>query len=54
MEKDPFGHGALSASGYELPWTGIINAKPSPHNLHALITLGLTRNGNISREFWPA
>ncbi len=27
-----------SACGYEPPWPGIVKAKPSPHDLHALIT----------------
>ncbi len=29
---------APSTHGYELPWTGIVKAKPSPLELHALIT----------------
>ncbi len=27
-----------SAFGYEPPWTGPVEAHPSPHDLHALIT----------------
>ncbi len=37
----------MSVLGYEPPWPGIVKAKPSPHDLHALITppehLDLTR-----------
>jgi hypothetical protein len=28
----------MSVLGYGLPWTWIVNTKPSPHDLHALIT----------------
>ena len=38
----------MSAYGYELPWAGIVDAQPSPNELHALITppelLHLTRS----------
>ncbi len=27
----------MSPLGYELPWMGIVEAEPSPHELHALI-----------------
>ncbi len=42
-----------SAYGYELPWTGIVKAMPSPPQLHALITppelLHLTQTGHPGR-----
>ena len=31
-------HESMSAIGYELPWTGIVEAEPRPPELHALIT----------------
>ncbi len=58
-----------SAYGYELPWAGIVNTKPSQHDLHALIGNGscLAYGGNLpkaviqcrwtesptNRKLWP-
>ncbi len=38
----------MTASGYELPWTAIVIAEPSPLELHALIGNGscLAYGGN--------
>jgi len=40
----------MAACGYKPPWTGIIEAQPCPHKLHALITppdiLYLTKASN--------
>ncbi len=32
------GAALMSATGYKPPWAALVEAKPSPHQLHALIT----------------
>ncbi len=34
-----FVESGMSVRGYELPWAGMVETQPNPHDLHALITL---------------